>query len=457
MGKGLGAFLIGLLLASAVWYYTERILIPYQQGSRDSSLQGNFSDLYPRWLGARELLLHGSNPYSTDVTREIQQGYYGRPLDRRRAADPKDQQGFAYPLYVVFLLAPTIAFPFAKVQTAFGMSLLVLTLFSIWLWASALRLKFGASNALLFVALLLGSYPMVQALHLQQLSLLVAFVIAASMAALVNGNLILAGMLLALATIKPQLAVPLVACCAIWSLGNWRERYRFALSFCATMALLVIGAELLLPGWMEHFIGAVAAYREYAGTDSIADLLLSHRGGSAAATLLAIATVGVCWWFRKEPAGSVAFSAIIAGVLAVTLVIMPTIAPYNQVLLVPGLMLLLDQRGRIWALGRFARCMYRATFGLVAWPWVAALVLGLASTMVPAARVQTAWPVPLYTSIWIPVVVLICLSVLISALAKRAEPAAPIATIVAIEQLAAPQLRGPYVAPEVTDFRCQEW
>ena len=31
------------------------------------------------------MLLHDRNPYSAEVTRDIQIGYYGRPLDSRRA------------------------------------------------------------------------------------------------------------------------------------------------------------------------------------------------------------------------------------------------------------------------------------------------------------------------------------------------------------------------------------
>ena len=54
--------------------------------------RGNLSDLYPRWLGARQLLrMDGS--LSPEVTQEIQLGYYGRDLDPRRPRDPKDQQG----------------------------------------------------------------------------------------------------------------------------------------------------------------------------------------------------------------------------------------------------------------------------------------------------------------------------------------------------------------------------
>ena len=64
-------------------------------------------------------MLHHRDPYGPEVTREIQAGYYGRPLEPGRADDPKDQQGFAYPVHVVFLLAPTIGLPFPVVQTGF--------------------------------------------------------------------------------------------------------------------------------------------------------------------------------------------------------------------------------------------------------------------------------------------------------------------------------------------------
>src|SRR6266566_2986438 len=117
-GDSIIGLLIALLLAGSMLWYVQNLLIPYQQA--DAALhgrpRGNLSDLYPRWLGTRELLLHHRNPYSAEVTREIQIGYYGRPLDADRAEDPKDQQGFAYPVYVAFFLAPTSFFSFAIVK-----------------------------------------------------------------------------------------------------------------------------------------------------------------------------------------------------------------------------------------------------------------------------------------------------------------------------------------------------
>jgi len=105
----LGFFLIlATLAAASMWFYVDHVLVAYQvaDAAEHGRPRGNLSDLYPRWLGARELLLHGRNPYSQEITLETQKGYYGRLLDASRPDDPKDQQGFAYPVYVVFILAP---------------------------------------------------------------------------------------------------------------------------------------------------------------------------------------------------------------------------------------------------------------------------------------------------------------------------------------------------------------
>ena len=132
--------------------------------------RGNLSDLYPRWLGARELLRHGRNPYSAEITREIQQGYYGRPLDPSRPDDPKDQQGFAYPVYVVFLLAPTIDLPFDAVADRLPVAADRAGGGERFALASGSALEVVVRTALIFIVLMLGWLPMVQGIKLQQLS-----------------------------------------------------------------------------------------------------------------------------------------------------------------------------------------------------------------------------------------------------------------------------------------------
>jgi len=235
--------LLALLFAASTWFYVQRVLVPYQKA--DAAVhgrpRGNLSDLYPRWLGARELLLHHRNPYSAQVTREIQTGYYGRPLDPDRADDPrfdepKDQQGFAYPVLVVFLLAPTVGLPFPVVQAGFCWLLVILTLASVLLWLQVLRWRPSATVTTILIVLTFGSYAVVQGIKLQQLTLVVSALLAGCAGALVAGYFSLAGFLLALATVKPQLTLPIAGWLILWALSDWRRRQIFFWSFALTAA-----------------------------------------------------------------------------------------------------------------------------------------------------------------------------------------------------------------------------
>jgi hypothetical protein len=92
-----------------------------------------------------------------------------------------------------------------------------------------------------------------------------------------------------------------------------------------------------------------------------------------------------------------------AAVLATTLIIVPMFAPYNQVLLVACAMLTLKELRTLWNAGRLARFFVRVTAVSLAWPYVSALALALASLFLPTAMVQQAWPVPMATTLMIPV------------------------------------------------------
>lgn len=418
-------FALGLATFAAVsmWIYVDLILIPHQRSEAAATgrPRGNLSDLYPRWLGARELILNGRDPYNPEVTREIQEGYYGRQLDSKRPNDPKDQQGFAYPAYVVFLLAPTVRLPFPIVQVGFRWLLLLLTALTIPLWMRALGLVRG-STALVWIVFTLGSYPAVQGLKLQQLTLLVCALLAGCAAALSSGLLAFAGVLLAVATIKPQLAAIPAAWLAIWTLSGWRERKRLAWAFSGTMALLLGGAQLLLPGWLGKFRHATSAYLQYTGGGkSVLDVGLGAETGKFL-TALMLAALGIFLWLRRRDSqSSPGFAQTFAVVLAFSLVVIPTYAPYNQLLLLPALMLIVNWLPGLWRKDMLQRMLVVITAVAVLWPWVAAILLDGALLLYPAHRVQGSWSLPLYTSLAIPVTVLALLTLALSAPAGGAE------------------------------------
>lgn len=388
-----------------MWFYVDHILVGYQvaDAATHQRPRGNLSDLYPRWLGARELLLHHRNPYGDDIALEIQQGYYGRALDPSRPDDPKDQQGFAYPVYVVFLLAPLIGLPFHAVQIFFHWFLLAITAASVLLWLRVLRWRLPCLAIASTVLLTLGSIPVVQGVKLQQLSLLVAALMAAASACVSVGFLFCGGALLALATIKPQLAWPLVGWLLLWAIGDWRGRRRLVFGFGLAMVLLLGGAELILPGWLRMFVEAVNKYHRYTGNQSVLDQLLPW---SFAGTLLT--GIAVLWsaWFlwrvRRESASSPQFGIATALVMALTVLIVPMFAPYNQVLLLPAVLALLKDR-KVFLARSGMRFAYVAGAFALCWQWIACFSVTVFFFISPAAA-MSAWKWPFFATFAIPVI-----------------------------------------------------
>lgn len=398
-------FLLAALAAASMWFYVDRILVGYQvaDAAVHQRPRGNLSDLYPRWLGARELLLRQRNPYSDEISREIQQGYYGRLLDPRRPNDPKDQQGFAYPVYVVFLLAPFIGFPFHSVQMVFYWTLIGMTAASVWLWLRALRWRLSVGSIAICIALILGCFPTVQGTKLQQLSLLVAALLAGSMACVSGGLLFCGGTLLALATIKPQLAWPLVLWMLVWSASDWPRRRRLIFGFGLVMALLLGGAEIILPGWLRMFTQALRQYHRYTQNQSVLLVPWAFSG-----IVIAVAAIACAWLlckFRRVPADSENFGLATSLVLALTVLVVPMYAPYNQVVLLPAILTLVRDRTVLTSGSRGVRFGYIAGVFALAWQWIASLGLSAVYLSGAQAWALRAWKWPFFATFTLPVFV----------------------------------------------------
>ena len=267
---------------------------------------------------------------------------------------------------------------------------------------------FSSQSLAILVILTFGSFAVVQGIKLQQLSLVVNGIMAASAAALVADNL------------------RWRAFCWRWqrSSPNWRCQWQHGwrcgrsatgvggkvLSGASqsTMAVLLAGSEYVLPGWISRFRDAVSAYREYTqGASSLLEVLTTPVIGKilVAATVLVVAAVG--WRLRRVAHDSVAFSAMLALVLAATVVIVPSFAPYNQVLLLPAVFLIATSWRELWEpqLADSRRLRGGRAGGFLA---VAGLLrtAGRLLLFLPAAEVQRAWTAPLRNSLLLPVVVL---------------------------------------------------
>jgi len=399
--------LAAVLCAAGVWLYANRVLIPYQiaDAAAHGRPRGNLSDLYPRWLGARELLLHGRDPYSAEVTREAQAGFFGRPLDPDQPGGRNYQQGFYYPVYVAFGLAPTIHLPFETVRKGFFWVLLGLTVATIPLWLRVLRWSAPLWVQASLVVFTIGSLPVMQGLKLQQMTLLVAALVALAMALLASERPIAAGVALALATIKPQLVWLLLFWLTTWTLAGWRRRYRWAASFLLSMVILCAASEWYLPHWIPRFWQAIREYRSFTGEVSVMDKLIDAPWSRALEFLVFVLMIWACWRDRRPAADTNAFAFTLSLVLATTVLIVPTYGPYNQVLLIPALLIMLKERRTIWQRSVANRALSVITIGLVAWPWISCTALAGLSFLLLPELVERGWAIPFWTVLQAPLAV----------------------------------------------------
>src|SRR5579863_3565315 len=364
--------LLSMLSLVSMTYYVTEIWSAQQAES--------FSDFYAPWWAAHELLLHGRDPYSPAVAHEIQSVIYGAPVVPS-ANDPSGLAGgYAYPPYAALLLWPTVYLPFPAAQKIFLSVSALVALLSLALWLRALRLRLPPVYWVIVAFFVAGSFPALQAVKLQNLSLLAAALIAIAIFFLSCNHLVVGGIFLAVSTFKPQFTIALIPWILIWTLADWRRRRSLAMSLLGTMLLLALVSEWFVPGWIPGFLTVINAYRHYTYGHSLLDVWFAPTFGPIASAVLLLVSLGVSWPHRSEPAGSPRFAQVGGMLLAANVVVIPTLAPHAQLLLLPGFLCLLTGFASRWNLGPFARTLRVAAWLLLAWPWVAAFGLLLAAS-----------------------------------------------------------------------------
>jgi hypothetical protein len=214
----------------------------------------------------------------------------------------------------------------------------------------------------------------------------------------------LAGVLLAMATIKPQLVVLLTLWLGVWVISQWQERQWLFWSFVITIALMVAAGELLLPGWIREFRGAMASYYTYTGGGtSVLDVLLTKTIGRMGSVVMVAVLLWFAWDKRRTAETTAEFWWMFCFVMATTLLVIPTFAPYNQILLLPACMIFLRAFRNQWQSGPLRRFFVAATATSVFWSYPAAAGLAIALLFLPAVTVQQFWRLPFYPSFAIPV------------------------------------------------------
>ena len=378
-----------LLLAFGATYYDLELLSPrVQQSDAEKGLGNGYSwggDFYPIWVTVRELLRRGSDPYSPEMTRQIQTGLYGLTLEDsnfagRRPDDlPPNYRTFAYPLYTDLIFASFAALSFPAARIVMAILLVPLIVLSVYFWLRGFSINAGRADFIVCSVLALSSYPAMQAWLAEQAGLLVAALLAGAVAAIAAEKFKTAGMLLALATIKPQMSALLILWLALWAISDWRRRKNLLLTFGAAIAVLWLVSEILVPGWLGQWIRVLHEYRTYAG-QPLLQLFFGPSAGGLASALLLLSFAAAGWRLRKSAQASAEFAWAVAAAVVVTVVaLLGAGALYDYFLLLPVAMLFWAARSQIWGRSPVGKTLFSLTAALLLAHWIAACAVTLAS------------------------------------------------------------------------------
>ena len=403
-----------LLFCAGLVYYHLALLRPASLSYWSSQGRGTGfafgTDLYPLWLTSRALFRNHADPYSPEMTAEIQRGLFGREMDPGNPDDPpRDYRTFSYPLYADYFLLPFVGVSFEKLRLGAVVVLALITAGTVLFWLRALGLRFSAMQKLVAVVLVLTSYYALEALYAEQIGLLVACFLAAGIWCIREQKFAWAGLWLALATMKPQVSALLIAGILIWAISQWSERRSLIVSFIASIVGLYAASEGLHRGWLPEWLHVLWHYRDY-GTPPLTHFLCGRSGGLFLSAALCGA-VAIAWLrVRHEPAFSRRLRAVTAATLAVTAVaLLSAQAVYDQLILLPAVLLLINSRVGVWQGPVRLRIVALLTVTALAWPWVLGSAVTAAALILSPARIRhsiLALRLPLYSAYVFPFLLL---------------------------------------------------
>lgn len=209
------------------------------------------------WVSTRALIFSGASPYSASTTQEIQK----QAIDRL-GFGTEDQIQINNPLYAELLITPfaligNYSLARAIWITFFELSVIAMAILTIkitrWQVPPWLLPIYFTFSLLTFH----GLFGIVDG----NLTILVAVFIVASLFAIRDENNILAGLFLALTTIKPLLSFLFLFCALFWAIS--RRNWGLVRWFFVWLLLLIGIGMIFIPNWPLQNIRAVI------GSDSL--------------------------------------------------------------------------------------------------------------------------------------------------------------------------------------------
>jgi hypothetical protein len=320
--------LIGLTLAGgASLYLLTRKNIEFAERNPGGT------DFLVAWEGMRSVV-EGIDPYSDETADRIQQRFYGRA-----AAPGENELRVPYPIYSLVFLAPF--YLIGDYETARGVWMTFAELATAalaLLCVQAVGRQWTRWQGVVFLFFALVWYFGLRAIINGNVVVLTAFFLVLALVCLQKKWDIAAGIVLALSTFKPQVAVFPIACILLWLF--FARRYRPIFSFFVALALCAGAGLLISPTWIQDDWREVMRYPAYnppGNPESSLRAMFGPAGSRLGIAVSAAACIGLAAaWFRLRHADGNSFFRI----LQLTLVLAPlaglqTDAGNQYVLLLP--------------------------------------------------------------------------------------------------------------------------
>ena len=215
----------------------------------------------PAWAGIRWYMAKAWSPYSQETMNGIEAMAYGE------AAQAGQVPGiFTFPFYSILIFWPFALFKDFVMARALWMTLLELALLGIlWLGIMVSGWRLRRWWLIFLLPFVLSWYPTVRSVLDGNSIVLCALFTALAFVAIRSGHDVLAGFLLALTTLKPEIMSLTILFASLWGISH--RRWNLVWSLVSSLAFMILLTSILVPNWTVEYLRRMVLY--YKGTFSM--------------------------------------------------------------------------------------------------------------------------------------------------------------------------------------------
>lgn len=292
------------------------------------------NDFLTVWEAGRSFWRDGLDPYGEQATINIQTRIYGRP-----ATEDEFPNYYAYPLYTLLLMVPLVFSGFAWASAIWMVASEVFLIAALILLLNLFRWRPRPWLLALLLLWVLLNYYAARGLILGQVSHFIYVTQVLVLWALARRLDVLAGVVLAVTTMKPQMGFLLVPFLILWAIRV--RRWHFVAAAASVWLALMVLSFALQPDWMQGWLAQLRDYPSYTDIGAPTEILMQDTLGLGAlgvwaANLALWAVLGWAWFTVLVQGHGERFDWVVMLTLTVThLSALRTATPHFVIFTIP--------------------------------------------------------------------------------------------------------------------------